>query len=447
MNIAIELDHKTSSISWAVRHDVTIFRLNYSQTLRWNDNKQICNRLKALLDSLPDHITTRRAVITIANSVKPIDQKRLFGFDDILGISVIRVVLSTTAAAFYLMANCTDEETSWLIYSLSCDGMNWGFYEQCLVDGEYQLEVWMTGYDKSLFQMKQYFNKHYGMKYIYKTVEINDPNASILGAFMYAAMLDGLINNRIILDTIHWNHGVLVDEIRKTYICENCFRMMSPIANLPVCHYCHHSLTSLKVPMISAKPTSKRIFHSLIDPFSTIPTIHKRTIWLDKNVTRIPLAVTDNCGQVFFTRYIPKPIQRGALTGGLLDCQLDIDASHTESIYFSSPRSHQYPFFIYPKCNSIGTNNSDLIIDESIQTIELPTIQFSQRSAPLPLLSDEEIEKLLHPLEIERDALGNIDEDTLDDQANSIKERELCNKYSTWLTQDEIEALLYFGTE
>lgn len=451
MSVAIELDHFSNRICWSDQGVFSILQQHFDQAINWADNSQLCIRLKSLLDGLPDHITSRRVVVTIPNSVKPIDQKRLFDCGDFIGISIIRVIPSTTAAAFYLTANCNEEEKFWLIYCPSCDGVSWGLYEYCLVDGEHQLEVWMTRHDKSLSQMKQYFSKHYDMKYIYETIEISDPNASILGVLMYAAVLDGRIKDRIIFNNVDWDFGILANEISETFICEHCCCITSPVANIPVCRICHHSLTKHQLPMISAKQTSKLIFYSLTEPFSLKPTFQKRKIWLDKNVTRIPLAVTDNCGQVLFTRYIPKPIQRGALTSGLFDCRLTIHINEKERISFCSAKSHQqheYFFFIYPKCNSIAVNNSDVVIDESIQTIELPTIQFSKCGTwlpILPLLSDEEIEELLHPLENHRATLKNSDEEALgnsDNSINSMQDRKLCTNYPA-LTENEIEALLH----
>ncbi|MBT4837061.1 MAG: hypothetical protein HON94_06915 [Methylococcales bacterium] len=418
MILVIALNHKSSHICWSYQQEVTLLHQIYHQPLQWHDSNQLNTRIKALLNCLPDHIIPNQIIITVPNAVNPIDQKRLFGCCAVLGISVIRVIPTTTVAAFYLMANCTDEHTERLIYSVTTEGVDWGRYEQDLLDDEYQLEVLMTGHDASLSDLKSSFKPH-------QLFEITDPNASILGATMLAAVLDGRINNRILIDNVHWNFGILANEIRESYICENCCRVLSPVANLLVCRYCHHSLLRVQLPIISAKQTGKLAFYSLLDSSFNIPTFAIRKIWLEKNVTRIPIAVTDHHGKILFTRTISKPIQRGALTSGLINCRLEIDANHYESISFSSPRSHQhhqYPFFICPTGSLTSIENTECVIDESTETVELPMIQFNQNT------------------------LSAIE--AFENELNLMHDRELCSDDSyakDLLSQDELDILLYSG--
>ena len=423
--IVIALDHLTGSLCWSNEADNFMLRQCYNQPLKWCDNKQICIRLKALLDGLPDQIHPKQIILTVPNSVNPIDHKRLFGCGVYLGVSVKRVLPFTTSAAFYLMANCNDEQTFWLIYSPNCNGVDWGFYEQFLVDGEHQLEVLMTGHNKSLSVMKQYFNKHNDMKCDYETVEISEPNASILGTLISAAVLDGQINNRIIIDNVHWNFGILANEIRDSYVCEHCCRISSPVANLLVCRHCHHSLSWVQLPIISPKQTVKQTFYSLLDYSFNTPTFGIGKIWLEKNVTGFPIAVTDHHGKILFTRTISRPIQRGALTSGLINCRLEIDANHYESISFSSPRSHQhhkYPFFIWPTSSSTPIENTECVIDESTETVELPMIQFDQNTS------------------------SSIE--AFENELSLMPQSELCSDDSyakDLLSQDELDILLHSG--
>ncbi len=97
---------------------------------------------------------------TIPNSVNSIDQKRLFGCDAVLGVIVIRVIPFTTVATFYRMANCTAEHTERLIYTVTTVGVDWGRYEQNLLNGDYLLEVLMTGRDSSFSDVKSSFKHH-----------------------------------------------------------------------------------------------------------------------------------------------------------------------------------------------------------------------------------------------------------------------------------------------
>jgi len=220
MNIAIELDCQTNRICWSNNSEIFILSQSFSQPLKWEDNEQLFWRLKTLLNTLPSHVDSNQIIITAPNFLNPIIHKKLYSYGEILGFKVIRVLLITTTAAFYLMSKYTTDNDLKLFYTPLTDGISWGLYEQTRLSGEYFFEVLKTGYVKSSLEMHQDFLKNEHAEYCNESIEIKDTNASILGALMLARVLDGKVTDNLLVNASYWTFGILANQVKEYYVCK-----------------------------------------------------------------------------------------------------------------------------------------------------------------------------------------------------------------------------------